>query len=364
MSLLFPIHCFLPLLPQPQSSVSSPTSVATPLSLDTAYSSLWQDTPRSFGLTPLSQGTPRTPCFAATPLSQDSCYSSLQATPVLQGEPFANGAHKPLRRERRFSKSARHHRRFGDVTDQVTLFLKYPQPPHALSSQRLEQWRHSAASSPYRNREPSLRCSSPCQDSQDVVSTNTLSLNCNIWTVPKTETTSRQTAASPPRALIQCTSIRESAVHPAECSNSPQQQVESLDSRIESLLITCHNSDSSHFGQATFAADFSTQSVPTVVTRSTTFTDESLGCSPDAYASFTADRQTCYSDPLDVDPTLLDENEEDETQQEVSFAQSSLQSPAAADFPCSEKKNDATTENEERFQQPSHPTVNFPCKFS
>ncbi|XP_022608437.1 histone-lysine N-methyltransferase SETD1B-A-like [Seriola dumerili] len=72
---------------QRQGSVSSPTSIATPLSLDTAYSSIWQDTPCSFGLTPHSQGTPHTPCFSATPLSQDSCYSSLQATPVLQLEP-------------------------------------------------------------------------------------------------------------------------------------------------------------------------------------------------------------------------------------------------------------------------------------
>ncbi|XP_023249743.1 histone-lysine N-methyltransferase SETD1B-A-like [Seriola lalandi dorsalis] len=70
-----------------QGSVSSPTSIATPLSLDTAYSSIWQDTPCSFGLTPHSQGTPHTPCLSATPLSQDSCYSSLQATPVLQLEP-------------------------------------------------------------------------------------------------------------------------------------------------------------------------------------------------------------------------------------------------------------------------------------
>ncbi|XP_028312843.1 histone-lysine N-methyltransferase SETD1B-like [Gouania willdenowi] len=69
------------------SMISSPNSIATPLSLDTAYSSIWQDTPCSFGLTPQSQGTPRTPCFPATPLSQDSCYSSLQATPVLLGEP-------------------------------------------------------------------------------------------------------------------------------------------------------------------------------------------------------------------------------------------------------------------------------------
>ncbi|KAM6954470.1 histone-lysine N-methyltransferase SETD1B-A-like [Aplochiton taeniatus] len=68
-------------------NISSPASVATPLSLDTAYSSVWQDTPGSFGLTPISQGTPRTPCQPGTPFSQDSCYSSRQGTPILHAEP-------------------------------------------------------------------------------------------------------------------------------------------------------------------------------------------------------------------------------------------------------------------------------------
>ncbi|XP_029365719.1 histone-lysine N-methyltransferase SETD1B-like [Echeneis naucrates] len=81
---------------QRQGSVSSPTSVATPLSLDTAYSSIWQDTPSSFRLTPCSQGTPHTPGLSATPLSQDSCYSSLQTTPVFQWEPSTSGTHPPV----------------------------------------------------------------------------------------------------------------------------------------------------------------------------------------------------------------------------------------------------------------------------
>ncbi|KAM9391505.1 histone-lysine N-methyltransferase SETD1B-A-like [Pholidichthys leucotaenia] len=84
---------------QQQGGISSPTSIATPLSLDTAYSSILQDTPCSFGFTPRSLGTPQTPCLTATPLSQDSCYSSLQATPVLQGESFTYSVHKPLRHD-------------------------------------------------------------------------------------------------------------------------------------------------------------------------------------------------------------------------------------------------------------------------
>ncbi|TWW61168.1 Histone-lysine N-methyltransferase SETD1B [Takifugu flavidus] len=92
------------------SSVSSPTMIATPLSQDTAYSSICQDTPCSFMCTPCSQGTPRTPFFSATPLSQDSCYSSLQATPVLQGESFTLSVPKPLRKDVCSHKSTGPHR--------------------------------------------------------------------------------------------------------------------------------------------------------------------------------------------------------------------------------------------------------------
>ncbi|XP_077457807.1 histone-lysine N-methyltransferase SETD1B-A-like [Stigmatopora argus] len=83
----------------PPHGQESPSTLMTPLSLDTAYSSINQDTPLSFGLTPGSQGTPRTPGLSATPLSQDSCYSSLQSTPILQGEPQSYSVHKANRRE-------------------------------------------------------------------------------------------------------------------------------------------------------------------------------------------------------------------------------------------------------------------------
>ncbi|KAL4660390.1 histone-lysine N-methyltransferase SETD1B-A-like [Arapaima gigas] len=63
---------------------ATPNSTHTPLSLDTAYSSLRQDTPSSFSHTPQSQGTPHTPRLPGTPFSQDSSYSSRQSTPVHQ----------------------------------------------------------------------------------------------------------------------------------------------------------------------------------------------------------------------------------------------------------------------------------------
>lgn len=333
--------------------MSSPTSVATPLSLDTAYSSIWQDTPCSFPLTPVSLGTPRTPCFSATPLSQDSCYSSLQATPVLQGEPCASTVHKPLRRERRPRKPARHHRGFGEVTD-VTLFSRHLQPARTLSGQRLEQWRRSAnaASSPCSNRDRSFQYASPCQDDQEALASNTLSL-----TILKIKAMAEEPSASP-RPLTDHTSRTESVIHAAECSDSPRQQAESLDSRIASLLVTCQNSDSSHFDETTFATDFPSQDSPTSasVAGPSVFTDRSLDWPPVAPSSSSG-----YDDPSDVDPALPDEHDEYETKQAVSFLQSNLQSPAAAGFAHAEKEMNTSTESDaaERFQQLSQPTVVF-----
>ncbi|XP_060752052.1 histone-lysine N-methyltransferase SETD1B-A isoform X2 [Tachysurus vachellii] len=59
-------------------SESGSTSTSTPLSMDTAYSSLRQDA------TPQSQTTPITPRPSGTPFSQDSAYSGRQATPTFQ----------------------------------------------------------------------------------------------------------------------------------------------------------------------------------------------------------------------------------------------------------------------------------------
>ncbi|XP_046717177.1 histone-lysine N-methyltransferase SETD1B-A [Silurus meridionalis] len=59
-------------------SESGSTSMSTPQSVDTAYSSLRQDS------TPQSQTTPITPRPSGTPFSQDSAYSGRQATPTFQ----------------------------------------------------------------------------------------------------------------------------------------------------------------------------------------------------------------------------------------------------------------------------------------
>lgn len=73
-----------------------PSSSTTPLSLETGYSSLRQDTPQS-------QGTPHTPRQTGTPFSQDSNFSSRQSTPAYQsGRPESSGAFKSRRHESKF----------------------------------------------------------------------------------------------------------------------------------------------------------------------------------------------------------------------------------------------------------------------
>ncbi|XP_031133639.1 histone-lysine N-methyltransferase SETD1B-A isoform X4 [Sander lucioperca] len=85
-----------------ESSVSAvggtlpPSNSTTPLSLETGYSSLRQDTPQS-------QGTPHTPRQTGTPFSQDSNFSSRQSTPAYQSSRAeSSGSYKSRRHESKF----------------------------------------------------------------------------------------------------------------------------------------------------------------------------------------------------------------------------------------------------------------------
>ncbi|XP_040010654.1 histone-lysine N-methyltransferase SETD1B-like [Xiphias gladius] len=308
---------------QRRGSVSSPTSIATPLSLDTAYSSIWQDTPCSFGLTPRSQGTPRTPCLSATPLSQDSCYSSLQATPVLQGEPSAYSVHKPVRRELCHRKPARCHRGASEVSD-VNLILKHcqPQPPHALqtSSQQLALWGHRAQSSSHNGTDMSFNLASPCQESRDVVPApfKTLPLNCNSFSVLSINfTVDQQTAASsPPDDHAHITDLSQTTVNCS--SSSPQPEVESLDSRIENLLINTQSTDPSYCDRQTLEAGVHSQDSPAspCSANNSPFSDDSLVCTPVSCGPFRTSHQHSYND-LDHHAPNEDEEHSNNRQSEA-----------------------------------------------
>uniref|UniRef100_UPI0037E801B2 histone-lysine N-methyltransferase SETD1B-like n=1 Tax=Semicossyphus pulcher TaxID=241346 RepID=UPI0037E801B2 len=255
---------------QRHGSISSPTSVATPLSLDTAYSSIWQDTPCSFGLTPPSQGTPRTPCFSATPLSQDSCYSSLQATPVLQGEPSTYSVHKSLRRE-----------------------LCHRKPASILSID--------------------FTADQQTADNDDAFITD----------------------LSPPAANFS--------------SSSTQPEVESLDSRIESLLINSQSSQPSYFDRKTLEVDALSEDSPAspCSARASPLSDGSHDYSPTPCGSFTTSQQRFYKDSVDVTATWLNKNEEDETAEAVSFLTRNSESPTPYDVTYFEKRAQEYLENED-----------------
>ncbi|XP_071340239.1 histone-lysine N-methyltransferase SETD1B-A-like [Trachinotus anak] len=333
---------------QRQGSVSSPTSVATPLSLDTAYSSILQDTPCSFGLTPRSQGTPRTPCLSATPLSQDSCYSSLQATPVLQWEPSTYSVHKPVRRELCHRKPVRYHRRSGEVSD-VSLILKHCQPQPPTSSQQLALWGHSSQSSTNNNTESSFNLASPCQEGKDMVTAVSKTLPLNSVNILSINFTADQQAAHDDHACI--TDLSPSA---ADCSSSsPQPVVESLDSRIENLLINSQSSDPLYFDRQTLEADVHSQDSPTspCSANNSPFSDDSLVCTLMPSGPLTASNQQSNNDLVHVNLSSLIENEEDETTQAVLFLERNSQSPTLCDPAHFERRPHINKEKDaERFQ--------------
>ncbi|XP_047448790.1 histone-lysine N-methyltransferase SETD1B-A-like [Mugil cephalus] len=314
--------------------VSSPISIATPLSLDTAYSSIWQDTPCSFGLTPQSQGTPRTPCLTATPLSQDSCYSSLQATPVLQGEPSTYSVPKPLRQELCHRKPARHHRGSCQVS---SFILKHchSQPPLPLFTQKqtsgkqLVEWSHNAQST-HDDKEPSFN------SFQESVDANNPTSTLNSFRLLSTNfTADRQTiATSPPD------------------DNRPG--VESLDSRIQSLLINSQINDPSYFDRKTLEADTNSQDSPASPCSALNgpFSDNALACTPTSRGSSSNIRQWLFNDVVDDGRGSLIEHE-DETAQAVSFLTRSSQSPSPHESTHLERRDQINNDQEaERFHCP------------
>ena len=339
---------------QHQASVSSPTCITTPLSLDTAYSSICQGTPSSFGHTPLSQGTPRTPYFNGTPFSQDSCYSSLQATPVLQGESLSHSVPKPLRLCH--CKTTMCSRGSGKVAD-ISSYLKQTKQLHTLSaqlqssSQQLVLWGHHAQPSPHSNTKGSFNLASPCRESMVCSSPNSSHLNCNTFSIRSIDfVTDGQVAVSgSPEENAHVTFL------PAvNCtSSSPRPQIESLDSRIEGLLIKSQSNDPSYFGRENLEAYVPSQDSPTSPTLANTspFSVDSLFCTPVSSASFTS-LQHSYNEQVEADPIWLHENEEDEMTQAVSFLTTNSLSPAPFGFTQFERRyNIKKRKVAERFQQ-------------
>ncbi|XP_041856432.1 histone-lysine N-methyltransferase SETD1B-A-like isoform X2 [Melanotaenia boesemani] len=335
-------------------SVSSPASIATPFSLDTAYSSIWQDTPCSFGLTPQSQGTPRTPCMTATPLSLDSCYSSLHATPVLQGEPSTCNVHKPSRHEVCRCESVRHHRRSSQVSN-LSFILKHcqPHPPNSTSTQtsghQLSLWSHNSQSM---NKEAPCDLASPFQESGDTVNSafTQLPQNCNSLSIISINfTDDQQTIAVSP--------------------HNEQPEMGSLDSRIESLLINSHITDSTYLGEKTSDSDVHFQDDPAspCSTLNGTFSDNQQFCTSPSCGSFLNSHQLSCHDEVKSSSVLLTESEDNETNQAVLFLTTNSKSPTPSEFTYCERARVNNEKNGERSRLLSsseeHQTANEEMKF-
>ncbi|CAL8332699.1 unnamed protein product [Arctogadus glacialis] len=253
--------------PGRESFICSPTSISTPLSLDTAYSSICQDTPQSFGLTPRSQGTPCTPYLSGTPLSQDSCYSSLQATPVQQGDPPAHTIHTVSRRDV-YRKPGRHNGRHRKASYLSCLFKHFrPQPPLPLFSQTLGADSGSQAASCVENSPPSgggptdPSSSFFPSRSQGVVTTAlSLGHGSPSQLLGTNGFSDRDDGALSPPAFRPCVT----ELPPSPVAASPgglRDESESLDSRIEMLLNKSRGADDASFPSSTLPAGDGTEGV-------------------------------------------------------------------------------------------------------
>lgn len=279
---------------------------------------MWQDTPCSFGLTPQSQGTPRTPGFSSTPLSQDSCYSSLQATPVLQGEPSTYSVHKHLRQALCRRKPAGHHRGSHQVSN-VSFILKHSEPrPSTLkqtSSRQLLLWNQNSQSST--DNDASCDPASPFHECGHTP---------NFASTPLTQNSNSLSILSIDFPADGCPATSPDDHHPPE--------KESLDSRIESLLINSQIPDNSYFKADERFQDSpnSPRNPPNILSL-----DESLSCALSSCEPFTRIRQRSCSDAADVGSSLLAEEEEDETNQAVLFLTANSLSPSPPEFSHCEK---------------------------
>ncbi|XP_049619603.1 histone-lysine N-methyltransferase SETD1B-A-like [Syngnathus scovelli] len=251
----------------------SPSSLTTPVSLDTAYSSISRDTPCSSGLTPYSQGTPHTPCFSATPLSLDSCYSSLQGTPILQGEHPTYSVPKPFRREFCCHKLARFHWGTTEVSE-GNVHLKNGQPQNSLrpftlnSKQKLAPWRKTKITFAQKHAKHSFELLSPGPESRNVIATSSKALPITSLSI-NLEANKHLDVTFPPDSHACIEELPQSPLVNFIPRN-PQPESETLDARIQHLLTNSQSSDTFHgnssiadvFGQDSPTSPYPPQNSP------------------------------------------------------------------------------------------------------
>uniref|UniRef100_A0A6Q2Y448 [Histone H3]-lysine(4) N-trimethyltransferase n=1 Tax=Esox lucius TaxID=8010 RepID=A0A6Q2Y448_ESOLU len=314
-------------------SIFSPASVATPLSLDTAYSSICQDTPGSFGQTPLSLGTPRTPCLSVTPLSQDSCYSSQHTTPVHQisqaEHSFTCGAHRRLRRDVCYYQPGRPYVRSHQRNSELSSLLKPMQPPHARLPLQFQTQASDRGykSSRYQNppslavdnpvTEPPLHLSGPEQESFGVPSLPPPSESFPLGS----RFARAQSVNMVPLKERPPSPLSEPDVDISDCSPgspAPAAESHSLDSRIEMLLRKTSGSCPSLHGETAVDAPVPSQDSPASPSFPVFMDSPEPERNPGPGGSPTASPRNTTGDGLeDVSPNPLPECEGDKLITEV-----------------------------------------------
>lgn len=136
-------------------------------------------------------------------------------------------------------------------------------------------------------------------------------------------------------------------------NHQPEAAVSSLDSRIESLLINSRIADPLYFDAKTLEADAHSQDSPASPGSplKVTSSDDSLFCAKASCESITSSHQSLHNG-------VVDENEEDETTQAVSFLTRSSQSPSTPYVGYLESRTRISNEEDaERVQPLSCPKV-------
>uniref|UniRef100_A0AAY5L8V4 RRM domain-containing protein n=1 Tax=Esox lucius TaxID=8010 RepID=A0AAY5L8V4_ESOLU len=328
-----PLHRLTDGISQLTQSIFSPASVATPLSLDTAYSSICQDTPGSFGQTPLSLGTPRTPCLSVTPLSQDSCYSSQHTTPVHQisqaEHSFTCGAHRRLRRDVCYYQPGRPYVRSHQRNSELSSLLKPMQPPHARLPLQFQTQASDRGykSSRYQNppslavdnpvTEPPLHLSGPEQESFGVPSLPPPSESFPLGS----RFARAQSVNMVPLKERPPSPLSEPDVDISDCSPgspAPAAESHSLDSRIEMLLRKTSGSCPSLHGETAVDAPVPSQDSPASPSFPVFMDSPEPERNPGPGGSPTASPRNTTGDGLeDVSPNPLPECEGDKLITEV-----------------------------------------------
>lgn len=210
------------------------------------------------------------------------------------------------------------HQRGSRPPSNVSLLFKssQPQPLNPPSSlKQLAVWRDEAKCSAYK--EPPCSPASGLQQSEHTGSSSSVISSHNAVSIRSIHfTADSQTAVNVPHGEQQ----------PAE---------ESLDSRIESLLINSQISDALFLDRKTLKADEPSPDSPASsrCTPKCAFLEDLLFCSLSPHDSSASSRhRPCpRHDVGNVSPSLLVENEEDETNRAVLFLEANSQSPTPSE---------------------------------